>query len=715
MTPARSPAIEWALIGAVWLAVVGAAAGWLAIDRHPPEWDYANHLERAIECERDLAVGDVRTVLARSSFYPPLVPCLGGLAYRLFPSDVAFGQIVIFAFLGLGMAATYRLARRFTDGPGAVVAAVLLGTAPVVVNQALRFQLDVPLAAMVAVALEALLWTEGFRRAVPSVLAGLALGLGMLTKPSFAVYVAPALALALLAVPDRRAMANAAAAVVVAIAVALPWYGPRLLGLPLQAQNRSFRQAAEAGFPDALSSASLAYYPRTLPLQLGLVGVVLVGCGVIVAVWRRHWYVLAALTPLVGFFLIQNKQLRYTLPLVPAAAVLAGIGLSGLPRALRRVALVAVAAAAIVQVSSTVYALPPALRLPGTTVALTDPSPPSRAEWQQRPILALIARDAGDRAALVSVPPNAAWFSIANFRYYSVRDGRPLRFLRAWDDEPIAVEYMILKTGDVGPPWTADKPRRIAARFAADSRLDTAFPVLGEFALPDGSRATVRGRRVPVVAAPAETLARALAAAFRRRADEFARDVDELDVAVEPDDELQRGRARRVVITARAATLGDMRRRGAALLRAHDVRLVLDDFVFNPQSLLGERRLDPLDLRRLRLERLTVLASDFDAFLAATPPRGRPRVTFGAGFADVHVVLLGPDIRARVRFVSAVDRPFALSADAVSLGGVPVPGFFVGWVMNMVDPSRGIAARLPFPVDVAAIAIAPGGVTVGGS
>jgi hypothetical protein len=44
-----------------------------------------------------------------------------------------------------------------------------------------------------------------------------------------------------------------------------------------------------------------------------------------------------------------------------------------------------------------------------------------------------------------------------------------------------------------------------------------------------------------------------------------------------------------------------------------------------------------------------------------------------------------------------------------------VPGFFVGWVMNMVDPSRGIAARLPFPVDVAAIAIAPGGVTVGGS
>src|SRR5262249_57979087 len=146
-----------------------------------------------------------------------------------------------------------------------------------------------------------------------------------------------------------------------------------------------------------------------------------------------------------------------------------------------------------------------------------------RAAWQQRPILSVIARDAGGREATVSVPPNNAWFSIANFRYYAVRDDLPLRFMRAWDDEPIGVDYMVLKTGDVGPPWTAERPRRIAARLAADRHLDAAFPVIGEYPLPDGSHATVRARRLPVVSVASHTLARAPADALRRRGARHAR------------------------------------------------------------------------------------------------------------------------------------------------------------------------------------------------
>ncbi|PYQ17883.1 MAG: hypothetical protein DMF81_26560 [Acidobacteria bacterium] len=145
------------------------------------------------------------------------------------------------------------------------------------------------------------------------------------------------------------------------------------------------------------------------------------------------------------------------------------------------------------------------------------------------------------------------------------------------------------------------------------------------------------------------------------------------------------------------------------------MRLELDELVFNASTLLAEGRFDPLDLGRLRLERLTVAAEDFYTFLDAGKNRSRARVAFGRGFADVRVELPGPDISARVRFVPATDRPFALKADEVRLGGVPVPALFVGWVMNMVDPSRGIAARLPFPVEVAGIAIGPAGLRVGGS
>src|SRR4029453_6797977 len=56
--PARAPAMS----GRPWLAAIRlfpllcvVVTVWASIDRHPPEWDYANHLERALECPRPLA------------------------------------------------------------------------------------------------------------------------------------------------------------------------------------------------------------------------------------------------------------------------------------------------------------------------------------------------------------------------------------------------------------------------------------------------------------------------------------------------------------------------------------------------------------------------------------------------------------------------------------------------------------------------------------
>ena len=92
MTDTRS-AREWAIVGGVYLTLVLIAAVWLAVDRTPPEWDHANHLERAVACARDLSAGDWRTILERSTFYPPVVPCAAGLLYRVLPTDVAAAQI----------------------------------------------------------------------------------------------------------------------------------------------------------------------------------------------------------------------------------------------------------------------------------------------------------------------------------------------------------------------------------------------------------------------------------------------------------------------------------------------------------------------------------------------------------------------------------------------------------------------------------------------
>jgi hypothetical protein len=707
--------------GREWLAVAGAFAilvvvtgVWLARDRRPPPWDYANHLERAIHCAQDLAGGDLRRLVERSSFYPPLVPCLAGVVYLVAPSDHAFAQAVILGFLGLGMAATYVVARRWAAGPGAVVAAIVFGTAPFAIHLMPQFQLDLPLAAMVAAFLASLLAADRFRRPAWGVLCGVLFGLGMLTKPPFAAYVLPPLLLVLAGTRGRAAWLTALTAGALALVVALPWYGPRLIGLPAQVSARSFRQAEEAGFPDPLSAAGLAYYPLHLAQHMGVVGALLMIVGVVVALRWRFGFVLAGLVPFLGLLAIRNKQLRYTLPLLPMAAVAAGLGFSALPRSLRWGAGLVVLAVAAVQVSSGAFGRPAELWLPiGPGVPLTVSVPPAPADWRHREILARITRDAGRERARVSVVPNYPWFSAANFRYYAVRDDLPVVVSRAWDGEPVGVDYMILKSGDLGPAYTIAKARQVMERLAADRYLAEAFPPIGELPLPDGSTATVRARRLPRVEAEPSQIARAAEMAFRRRLESFAVDVRDLTVALDHDRGIQSGRIRQLRVSAAAATVGDFARAETARIRLHDVRAVLDAVVINPASALGERRFDVLDLGVLRVEAVRVDAGAFQEFLRQSKAGRRTSVRFGPGFAEVGVAMPGPDIQARITLRPAADRPFAVQATAVRVGGVGVPDILVDWVMRNVDPSGRIARRLPFRVELATIELRPDGMTVG--
>src|SRR5207244_523363 len=120
--------------------------------------------ERAVLCAQDLRRGDLRELLDRSSFYPPLVTCAAAVTSRVVPSDRAAGHAVLLLFLGIGMATVYLIGRRLGDGPAGIVAAVAFGTAPFVVYSTLHFQLDLPLASIVALALYTGLRTDGFER-----------------------------------------------------------------------------------------------------------------------------------------------------------------------------------------------------------------------------------------------------------------------------------------------------------------------------------------------------------------------------------------------------------------------------------------------------------------------------------------------------------------------------------------------------------------------
>ncbi len=718
------PRLLVALLFAVLCAV---SATWVQIDRRPPEWDHANHLERAVDCYRSFrSVSDsgAREIIEASSFYPPVVTCIAGALYFVFPIAPLTAQAVMMGFLGLAMTCVYALGRRLSSPETGLWAAFFLGTAPFVVFSLTNFQLDLPLAAMVALALYALVRAEAFTDARWSLTLGVALGLGMLTKPPFAIYVLPpflwSVWRAMRAPARARGLGWAAGALAVAFAIALPWYGPRLLGLPLQILSRSFKQAAEQQNPEPLTVAGLSYYPRTLATQLGL----LAGLLLLWGLWaiRRNraarpllW--LATLVPFAVFSLIQNKNLRYTLPILPAAALVAAIGLGSLPLLARRWIGAAAVLLGALQISMTLFLVPQPPTLPGMILPMTLGRAPSGADWQHDAILADLGRESAGKAVTVAVVPNDNFFSVSNFRYETVRRGLPYRMLRAWSDAPLGIDFIILKSGDQGPAYSASRPERLTRAFAGgDPYWVSAFPVVGQYPLPDGSVGVLRARRIPpltgvTAAAVAARLERDPAALLSA----FVRDAQDLRVILDYHrEDILRGRVERATITATAATVGELARRNRAPLRVRDVRLEVDGLVFNPQRLMEEGRLEILDAAALRVRSLVVTDEDLRQLLQGQPAGRGMMIRLGDGAALVRTTRLGPEFEAMVRFGPGDgDRPLSLSVEGVKLGGLPVPRPLVEWVVRHLDPTLSMR-HLPVPIEPAPITIAPGRIVVGG-
>ena len=100
-----------------------------------------------------------------------------------------------------------------------------------------------------------------------------------------------------------------------------------------------------------------------------------------------------------------------------------------------------------------------------------------------------------------------------------------------------------------------------------------------------------------------------------------------------------------------------------------------------------------------------ILAADFSAFLHQLKGLRNASVTLERDALALAVAQPGPDLTARVRLVPASDRPFAIAFERVRVGGVPLPGLLVDWVVRGYDPSLGLASRLPVRLEVGRVEI----------
>jgi hypothetical protein len=391
-------AYAWGAIGAT-ATFIALTCWWLTQDRSIPIYDAGTHLEAALLFHQMLASGNLLGPFNFESPYPPFAPTIGALSAFVggvsLAAPIVGENLVFVSLLTLGCYQTGRLL--FGRKAGMLAAIFVLGSA-LLTAQFHVFMLDAPEAALVAVSIWLILACEDFSRVGASGVAGVAVGVGLITKVQYGPFVIGILLMALLRGGWRnwRGLLTFAVA---ALIVGAPWYLDHL------SQFSTFLQISTANpivipgdIPPTLSIASFTwYFWNILNSQLLVPLFALLLGGTIWTVFtlardRREAFganersdgralgarlelFAGAVVAWLFITLTPSHDIRYGIPLLPYLAVIATGWIVYLPRVAALAAIAVLALGVTANTLGTTFGLGKSVQ-----VALVHPLPPGEDE-----------------------------------------------------------------------------------------------------------------------------------------------------------------------------------------------------------------------------------------------------------------------------------------------------------------------------------------------
>jgi hypothetical protein len=323
---------DWCLLAVAFLLFSASTIAWISMNKTPPSWDPADHIRFSYEYYKPLAEldlsGFVEAFFYKRHYYPPFYHLLIAGLFLITGPGIFAAAIANLLLLGALMAALYRLGCRLYSAEAGLMAALIAPTYHV--NAALLHEgfVDFALMCCVAISLMLLVETQYFSRRGASIIFGLSLGIGMLCKQPFIIFLGlPTLYAILVSAYERRpsAIKNIALALSAAAVIGALWYAPHLKDI--QEIYQINREGAVAEHEPPLlsyySNLGYIYYLASQQLQLPLFTFFLIGLVISALRYRRERMLLylCILSGLVVFTFIANKDIRYTVPLLPAVAL----------------------------------------------------------------------------------------------------------------------------------------------------------------------------------------------------------------------------------------------------------------------------------------------------------------------------------------------------------------------------------------------------------
>jgi len=346
ITTRLRPHLHNILLASIFIILSTSTIVWTLRDRTPPPWDPADHLRYAYDYYRLLAHADfsgfARELFTIRHYYAPFVHLVSAGIFLILGASKLSGIAVNLISLAALLWAVAWMSRHLFARTTATVersdvqAPVSVSVLPALIAACYHFSawlvhdafLDYPLTAAVAVTFALLIRADDFRVRRHAIAFGVAAGIGLLVKQTFAFFfVLPGLyvAIRVLATRDRRAIWNLTLAALVLILVASIWYGPHLQDVI--AIYRENRQAAinenEAPLFSFDSNFFYVHALISMQMQLPLAVIFIIGLIYSLARCRRQSLILYLwiLSGITCFALVANKDVRYTVPVLPAAAL----------------------------------------------------------------------------------------------------------------------------------------------------------------------------------------------------------------------------------------------------------------------------------------------------------------------------------------------------------------------------------------------------------
>lgn len=481
----------WFWFAVVAVALITANIIWIALDASPPLWDMAGHSSRAAQTAELLRGFHVKSVLTTPGAYPPATYVVTAKAFILFGMKADVPQYSLLFFLTLYCLSMYGIGLRVFQRSAPAFAAMLLSLFyPLLAHFTRIYDLDFPLTAWTVGSIAVLLASERFSKRGWSIMFGICVGIGMLTKWTLVFFVlGPLLVVFWKQWIDKNALRNFLFALMIAAILAGPWYLVHVSDIARSAEatrQNVFSVPAENLF----SWESIGFYSvktiKSITWPLALFAV----AGIVYALRKRsaehRMLLLWIFVPYVILtFAFLSKESRYYLPAFPALALLSVAALQGLRHVWRRALSVLVLLLGFwvwLETSWNLRVFPHEfyfrMKFYNNLYGYFEPSTekvgfgfPYPTQYQTNvPDIAQAIRDDAqhngkrDEDVRVAVAPNSIFLTAQQIQYYGLLlDFRPdyglsSRIRRTEEQHRlIEADYVVTKTGEQGPSvWRGD-------------------------------------------------------------------------------------------------------------------------------------------------------------------------------------------------------------------------------------------------------------------